>query len=324
MLGGLSQRVALVNKMRTNGQPSLVVDSGDLFFTPYGGPDNDRAITKARLISRTYKYMGAVALNVGELDLLQGLDFLKQEAAQGIPLVSANLVSPEDQKALFYPYVISEVAGIRVAFFGLLSPELGPAVSKPVRDKILVKDPVEVARGIVASLSGRADLVVLLSDMGLAKDQQLAQAVPGIHFILGGHEGRYIVHPQQEGKTYIVQSSVKGMYVGSMKLTLENPKEPFKDKGASQYLIEQIRNIDIQILSFQRARPGQPEKKNIDVAVQKLTQQKAKLQEELNRVSSESYLKGNLFNWSLEPLETSMPGDPQVREWLQEAGFEND
>ncbi|MDI6776686.1 MAG: hypothetical protein QMD03_05505 [Syntrophales bacterium] len=78
---------------------------------------------------------------MGDRDLLHGIDFLQQEASHGLPLISANLIDPSSKVSFFPPYIIKKVGNIRVAFFGLLSPNLEPAMQKATGGRILVKDP---------------------------------------------------------------------------------------------------------------------------------------------------------------------------------------
>lgn len=320
--------MAYVEKVRTEKQAALVVDSGDLFFSPHSGEAPERKLAKARLISRAYREMGAAAVNVGDMDLLQGVDFLREEHSQGLPLVSANLMDPSTNTPIFSPYVIRETDGIRVAFLGLLAPEFAPdlgiVIKKANEGKILIKDPVEIARETVQMLKGKADLVILLSDLGQARDERLANAVPGIHFILGGHEGRFTRKSLQAGKTHILQSSAKGMYVGRLRLVFKDPALPFKDEGEAQQIQERMNGLDFHLRSLQagRERPGQ-NTGNFDQAIRDVTRQKAALQEELKRAQN-SASTGNRFLFTLEPLEKNLPDNEKVRGWIQEAGIDKD
>jgi 2',3'-cyclic-nucleotide 2'-phosphodiesterase (5'-nucleotidase family) len=329
MLGGLARRVAHVKKMRAENQATLIVDSGDLFFALLSGGEPERKSAKAQIISRAYRSMGAAAVNVGDLDLLQGIDFLRKEYAQGLPLISANLLRPSNRTPLFPPYVIKEISGLRVAFFGLLSPDFrsdaGMAIKKATEGKILIQDPIDAARETVRKLKGRADLIVLLSDLGLQKDRALAKAVAGIHFILGGHEGRYIQNPYREGTAYISQSSAKDMYVGQLRLVLETPGSPFRDEGEVPQIQEKINQLDFQLQSMQNARDQQPGQniENLDRAFQEVSRQKNILQEELKR-AKDSASGGNRFSFILDPLGSTLPEDEEVRKWIAEAGIEKD
>ena len=322
MLGGLARRVASVEKVQSEKKPVLVVDSGDLFFDARAAGDPKQLLTKARLIGQVYKRMGAAAINVGDQDLLQGVDFLKEESALGLPLLSANLLDSASRKLIFPPDLIREVSGMRIAFFGLLTPALMPSIQSAVGEKVFIKDPIEAARETLEKLRGRADVIVLLSDLGFEQDRALARAVPGIHFILGGHEGRYLVRPAQEGKTYIVQSYAKGMYLGNLHLLLQNPASPFLDKGKPDQIQQQIQQLDFHLASLQtnRERPGG---QNMDRQIQQIQKQKAHLQEELRR-SRDSLSKGNSFLWIVESLEKSLPENEEVRKWIAESGFDKD
>ena len=274
--------------------------------------------------------MGAAAVNVGCLDLLQGVDFLRRESAQGLPLISANLLDPATKTPIFPPYVIREVAGFRVAFFGLLPPESGPEISPAIRraneGKILIGDPVEAAKGAVQSLRGKADLIILLSDLGLYKDQMVAKAAPGIHFILGGHEGRFTRKPDRAGTAFAFQSSNKGMYVGHLRMILESTILPFRDEGEGQYIQERIGALDMHLRALQgtKLRQAGRDTANLDRSIQEVTRQRSGLQEELQRVKEAGSQGGNRFLFRLEPLDRALPEDEEVKKWIAEAGIEKD
>ena len=329
MLGGLARRVAYVEKIQRGNQRALVVDSGDLFFNFQSYSDSEKAMKKAQIIGRAYRHMGAAAVNVGCLDLLQGVDFLRQEFSQGLPLVSANLLDPASKGPIFPPYVLKEIGELRIAFFGLLSPESGPEISPVIRQanegKILIGDPVEAAKETLRKLQGKADLVILLSDLGLYKDQMVALAVPGIHFILGGHEGRFTRKAVQAGMTHIFQSSHKGMYVGQLQLVLENPSKPFKDDGQVQYLQERIDGLNLNIRALEGAKKRQPggDTSNFDRSIQEITRQRNALQEELRR-AKEVGIQGNRFLFRLEALEKILPENEEVKKWISGAGVDKD
>ena len=315
--------------VRRGNQRVLVVDSGDLFFKFSSDSDGDKTLMKGKIIGRAYRQMGAAAVNVGCLDLLQGLDFLRRESAQGLPLLSANLLDPVTKAPIFPPYLIKEVGGVRIAFIGVLPPESGPEISPAIRaaneGKILIGDPLDAAREAVQKLQGKADLTVLLSDLGLPKDQMLAKAVPGIHFNLGGHEGRFTRKGVQAGMTHIFQSSYKGMYIGRLQLVLKNPGNLFKDEGEVQSLEERIDGLNLRIRGLEGAKKRQPAKddSSLDRSIQEITRQRNTLQEELKR-AKETGIQGNRFLFRLEALEKIVPENEDVKKWILGAGIERD
>jgi 2',3'-cyclic-nucleotide 2'-phosphodiesterase (5'-nucleotidase family) len=321
--------VAYVEKVQSGNQRVLVVDSGDLFFSFQNYSDSAKALKKAQTIGRAYRHMGAAAVNVGCLDLLQGVDFLRQEYSQGLPLISANLLAPSTKTPIFPPYVIKEVGGVRIAFFGLLpsesGPEISPAIQRANEGKILIADPVEAARETLRKIQGKADLVIVLSDLGLYRDQMVAKDVPGIHFILGGHEGRFTRRAVQAGMTHFLQSSFKGMYVGQLQLTLENPSKPFRDAGEVQYLQERIDSLDLHIRGLEEVKKRQPDKDPSvrNRSIREITQQRNALQEELKR-AKEAGIQGNRFLFKLEALEKVLPENEEMKKWISGAGIDKD
>jgi 2',3'-cyclic-nucleotide 2'-phosphodiesterase (5'-nucleotidase family) len=323
MLGGLARRATLLKNLQNQGNPVLMVDSGDLFFdTTQAQADRKQALTKAQLIAQAYRRMGAVAVNVGDRDLSQGLDFLKQEAAQGLPLISANLVDAVQRTPIFPPYVIREVSGKRIAFVGLLQSPLPPAIEKSLEGKAAVDDPMEAARKVAEELKGKADLIILLSDLGWDQDVNLAKAVPGIPFILGGHEGRATTGPFQQGETFIVQSYQKGMYAGMLVLPLGKTGSLFQDEGRVDRLQEEMNELDRRIQDLQSTKERNPHL-DISPAIEGIKQQKRQLQKELKQARKTS-AQGNRFRWTLEPIPSSLPEDAEVRSLIEASGIKKD
>ena len=288
MLGGLARRASIVEKLKSEDMPLLVVDSGNLFTNGWAGANQKQSAIRARLISRAYMRMGAVAINVGALDLLPGLAFLRKEASRGLPLLSSNLVDPSTKNSIFKPYVIKKVDSIRVAFFGLLSPNIRTDIYKEAGKQFLVNDPVGTAREMVGRLRGKADVIILLSDLPSDNQQEVTRAAPGIHFVLGGRDGRYVQSPFWEGQTPILESYRYGMYAGKLQLALINASSPLMYERTE----EQAR---------QQALSGN------DL-----------------RTSKEPPSRGNRFQWTLIPLDMSMPEDKEVSGWIKKTGIERD
>ncbi len=301
----------------------LAVDSGDLFFDiTIDQADIKKALTKARLLAQAYKKMGIVAVNVGDRDLSQGLDFLKREAAQGLPLISANLVDAVQRRPIFPPYIIREVSGGRIAFVGLLRSPLPPVSEKSLQGKAAVEDPREAARTVVADLKGKADLVVLLSDLGWDQDIRIAREIAGIQFILGSHEGRATSAPFQQGETFIVQSYQKGMYVGELALPLEKLGSRLQDEGRITRIQEQLNELDRRTRALQDTKERNPHL-DIKPALEGIKQQQDKLQKELKEAQKKAG-QGARFHWTLEPISTSLAEDAEVRSLIEASGITKD
>lgn len=280
-----------------------------------------QALTVARLISRAYRQMGVTAINVGDKDLLYGIKFLQEEASHGLPLISANLIDPSTNLPFFPPYIIKNIANIRIAFFGLLSPDLEPAMQKATAGKIMVKDPVETTHKIMKSLSGRADFIVLLSDLGLDREREVIRTASCIPFVLGGHEGSFFHSPTTEGQTVVLQSFHKGMYAGKLQLIVENKSSPFQDEGRNDRIKRQLHDLDVRLQALKQAW-NTPQNQNSPI-IQEISKQKAQLQKEL-QLSGVSSAGSNRFLWTMVPLDASFTEDSEVAEWIREAGIRED
>jgi 5'-nucleotidase/UDP-sugar diphosphatase len=322
VLGGLARRVELVEKISSKGNPHLVVDSGDLFFERKGAADPQKNLAKAEILAKAYRKMGVAAVNVGDLDLLAGVDFLQKKAGEGLPLISANLAEASTGKLLFKAYRVVEAGSFKIGFVGLMGPELDPQVRKAAGEKVSLLDPWEAAKKTLEELRGKADVVVVLSDMGMARDQRLAKEVEGIQFILGGHDGRFVSSAEQQGGSWLLQSYSKGMYVGSLRLRLEEPGRPIWDEGRASRLEQELAKLEGRIDAHRKAQQRGPNP-SVERSLKQLEEQRIRLKQELEEARNKRD-KGNRFSWRLEPLDPSLPEDQEVTRWIQEAGIQAD
>lgn len=322
MLGGLARRVEMVEKIRSQGKPFLVVDSGDLFFDRKGANDPQKNLAKAEILAKAYKKMGVAAVNVGDLDLLAGVEFLQKKAGEGLPLISANLAEASTGKPLFKAYQVVEAGSFKIGFLGLVGPEMDPQVRKAAGDKVSFLDPWEAAKKTLEELRGKVDFMVVLSDMGMARDQRLARENPDIHLILGGHDGRFLSSPPQEGSAWIFQSYHNGMYLGRLTLKLEHPHTPLRDEGRASRLQQELARVDGRIKAHEKAR-GEHPSPSVERSLKQLQEQKSRLEQELLEARKDGQ-GGNRFSWRLEPLDPSFPENKDVSAWIQEAGIQAD
>ena len=223
-----------MEKVKSEGNAVLIVDSGHLFANKGTGADQQQSLAKAQMISRAYTRMGVAAINVSAADLTLGLPFFRNEASQGLPLISANLMNPGGKSLIFSPYTIKKVGKVRIALFGLTSPAKNQTVIHPPENKFILGDPVKSARKIFQKLRQHADIIILLSDLDAKREREVIKAVPGIHFVLGGHEGRYIHTPLWEGHTPILESYKNGMHIGTLHLTFVKASSPFAYEGMGE------------------------------------------------------------------------------------------
>ena len=110
-----------------------------------------------------------------------------------------------------------EVGGLRLALLGLTTPPvypLGHPLHRPRAQEVPVSEALAAARQWVPELRTQADLVVVLSHLGLRRAIDLASAVSGIDLIIGGHSHHRLPALLRIGATHIAQAGVNGAYLG--------------------------------------------------------------------------------------------------------------
>lgn len=232
-IGGAARRATLLQQLRKElpGQ-TLTVDCGDFmdgtpFSLHYKG-SADVAVMNA--CGYEYATLGNHEFN----NTLTQVKKLIKEAK--FTFVGANIVERKTGKPLCPPYAIVERDGIKIALFGLVTTDTRtyPAAEEGVD----LPDAVESARQIVPELRKQADLVVLLSHLGIQEEESLARRVPGIDVIVGGHshtrltEARLIDWNLKDapnmGGTLLVQAHQWGGELGRLDLLIGRDPETQK------------------------------------------------------------------------------------------------
>jgi len=214
--GGIARLAATVAQVRAQaqaqGRPVLLLFGGDLL---------QGTLTSSLFLGvpdiALFGRLGVDAAVMGNHELDYGQDTFRRLSAQAsFPFLSANVEAHPDPLPVHPTLVIERPGTPRVAILGLTSPELSTATHPRNMDGISVEAPIAAARRLLPGLREGADLVVVLSHMGIADDRRLAAALPGIDLIVGGHNHNLYAEPVQEGATAIVQAGERGGWLGRM------------------------------------------------------------------------------------------------------------
>lgn len=226
-IGGLARISTIVERTRAETRtPVVLADSGD---TTYGYTDLTKPFHGASTVA-AMNAMGYVAMEPGNHEFQwHSPDTLRNHKDSAFPWICANLVDAKTGKLYLQPYVIREIGGVRVAFFGLITDLVNTSPYAARQELGLEQIPaLDVAKKLVPELRQKADIVVLLSHLGRGADVALAQAVPGIDIILGGHSHSVIRTPQMVkvaepskfsmGQVPVVQAGAWGRWMGRTKV----------------------------------------------------------------------------------------------------------
>ncbi len=228
-VGGLAAQSTLVNIVRAgvegDGGHVLLLSAGDINT---GVPESD--LLDAEPDIKLMNLIGYDAMTLGNHEFDNPPEvLLKQREWAKFPFLAANIVKKEGGELLVEPYIIKEVDGLKVAILGLTTGEV-PILVMPDNVKDLVfDDPIAAASRYVPELRQKADVIVVLSHLGLygedsgqAGDIQLAGAVPDIDVIVGGHTHTSVEEPIVVGKTLIVQADGYSEHVGRLDLVIDS------------------------------------------------------------------------------------------------------
>lgn len=293
--------------LRESEKGILLLDSGDLFFKKYLNPIPENELKmmseKAHLIIECLNVMGYDAIGIGDDDLTLGKEFLLEISKRAnFPFLSSNLLDEGSGKILFKPFLIKEINGLRIGIFSLFSPNFITGASDPRRKGLNIRSPMETAQAMVKELKPKTDLIILLSHLGYAKDIELAQAVEGIHFIVGGHTGINLAYPPVIKNTVILQTASRGMFGARLDLRFYNNESIFYN-SATKISLENNLTIIHQRLNSKET----PE-------AEKAQWQKAK--EDTERTLSQLQGK-NVFTNNIIPLQDQMKDHPDIKKMVE-------
>ena len=213
--GGAAWLSARISALRAE-RPSLFLAAGDVI---QGNTWTN--LTRGRAAVELMNRMELDAMVVGnhEFDFGQGV-LRKRIAEAHFPVLGANVEGLDTLQ----PYVIKETGGVRVAVLGVVTEDTPVATHPKNVAGLRFRPPVETVSRFLPRLRAQAHLVVVLSHLGYAADRKLAELVPGIDVIVGGHSHTRVDTPTRVGNTVIVQAFEHGKVLGVLDITLRDGK----------------------------------------------------------------------------------------------------
>jgi 2',3'-cyclic-nucleotide 2'-phosphodiesterase/3'-nucleotidase len=208
---GLAKIATLIKRVRKEHPNILLIDSGDTIqgspLESFHGRKNNQPPDPMMLAMSSLNYD---AMAVGNHEYNFGLKVLEKARNEAnFPWLSANTYDKTSQKPHYKPYVVKEVAGVRIGILGLTTPGIPYWDNPPNYAGLEFHEPVAEARKWVPILRDqeRADVVVVAMHMGLGEDLRtgevspgqipheneaitIAKEVPGVDVIFMGHTHR--------------------------------------------------------------------------------------------------------------------------------------
>lgn len=225
-IGGIAKAANVIGMVKQTETNVLTLHAGDFsvgdfFFNSYFG------VPEIQIM----KQIGFDALTVGNHEFDLGPSTLNDVLTAGFengsfPVLSANLdLTGYPQLANFIqPYTIKTFGTVKVGIFGMTIPS-------PLSNTypVIIKENIdEITYATVVELKAQGcDAVIFLSHLGSAIDEQLAASIPGINFIIGGHDHYIFNQPvvvmnPENRPVYICQAGSYYQNIGRLKFTVDN------------------------------------------------------------------------------------------------------
>ncbi|MDD9139209.1 metallophosphoesterase [Fructobacillus sp. CRL 2054] len=183
-------------------------------------PLTDATLGKANIeIMNEAKYTAAtIGNNEGLVMPHEELDHLYDKADFDVILANMKVKDDGSQPKWAKPYKVYESdAGTKIAVIGMTAPyqETYQLLGW------LPEDPEDVLDKYLAEMRHKADLVVLLSHLGLPTDRELAEKY-NIDFILGAHTHHVLPEGELKNGTWLAAAGRYGEYVGEVTIELDD------------------------------------------------------------------------------------------------------
>ncbi len=216
----------MIKNLRGRHPDILVLEAGDLLFPRLRQPGTrGRHLDRAHFIIRSLGALGIDAWCPSALDLNMGLGELRRAASEaGLPLISANLEDAKG-KLLLPSHLLLKRGGINLAVVGLSGPWPKTRLPKELR----LTKPGKALDRVKKTIQGQADLIIVLSSLGIEADQRLAQKQEGPHLFLGAGDDRMVLMPRRVGDSLLLQPYKLGEYLGLLRLNWQRPLLPILD-----------------------------------------------------------------------------------------------
>jgi len=221
--GGLAELMTLLRAERATATHHLTTVNGDFL-----SPSVMSVLLKGAQMVALFNTLGVDAVVFGNHEFDFGPEVTQQRLAEArFPWLGTNVLGPDGKPFGGALATMTRPVGeLTIGLFGLLTPETarlsspGPTVTfAPV---------VPTAKTAVEALrQAGADVIIALTHLSIAEDRALAQQVPGISVILGGHDHEPITW--YEGGTLIHKAGYDAHYLGRIDLTIE---KKVTEKGA--------------------------------------------------------------------------------------------
>ncbi|MFC1528588.1 LysM peptidoglycan-binding domain-containing protein [Candidatus Latescibacterota bacterium] len=211
--GGLGERVSLIRSYRERDEDFLLLDSGG--YMGLSGIEKNGPIVLELMELMEYDLWG-----IGDQELYHSLEqFINLFGYRYDKIVNTSLFSKEGEP-VFTSHRFFTLNGVRFGVLGLVSQETFKFFPEDKKD-FTFEDPDSILAKFLPELVRKSDYIIVLSQMGRVKDEEIAKNWPGIDLIIGGHSQTLLEKEIQIGDCRIVQAGKNAGRVGEIILAFD-------------------------------------------------------------------------------------------------------
>ncbi len=309
--GGFDRLKPFLDDARQEHPDSKLLHAGPLFF--------EASVTPVEKVAQRERQSKVTADLVSKVGIdVAGLTAVDMRAAEGayptlaetstVQFTSANLEAPQSEKVR-----VIRAGGLSVGVFALSAPhERGEGEAA-----LPVSDPRAAASEAIASLSDKADMIVLLSALGLRETKRLVRAVDGVDFAIVGGLGEHpVVTDEAElvGSTRVMQFHREGRFIGRLTVRMVNGAKDFIDASAPSQV--ELKALDERIAKLETSLEGWAAKsEGSDRQIRGAKHHVASLKTERDRLAAVTGVAPDdksSFSFRATPLNWDLPQDPDL------------
>ena len=217
--GQLARIAAFVREQRTAKKNVVFLDTGDWFNK---GDLTDLG-TRGEAMAALMGAMGYDAVIPGNHDHMHGTRRLAELIDKyELPVTLVNCTWPDPPPRHVKPYRTFAFDGVTVAVIGTATTIMAGAP-----DRLLQVHPIAPAVGeLLPKLERTASVIVLMTHLVQAEDQELIGALPRADILFAGHQHRQFekLNFDSEHKTVLQHSGIFGQHIGEVVITWDGQK----------------------------------------------------------------------------------------------------
>jgi 5'-nucleotidase / UDP-sugar diphosphatase len=273
--GGLARCVTQIRRWQRQNRNSILIDVGDV----YQGTDVSLR-NKGELMIDLFNHLQYDAWVIGNHEFDWGIDPFHQALQRStMPVLAANTVlegkpagafpDPEHPLAKIQPFVLKEIAGIKLAIIGVTTPGMSFWLPREFTAGLDFQQPVEsVRRAIAQAKSEGADAIVLTGHMGLKPRTggddfansvtALTSEFPDVAVFIAGHTHQAIPSRLTNGVLF-TQADHFGIHAGRVDLLFDRNSKKLLRREAICELMDNSVHLDDVVLSRAKSQLAESE-----------------------------------------------------------------